>query len=195
MDLDPGMRGVSGRRHNLPQPLSSFVGREHARAEVLRLLGTARLVTLTGPGGSGKTRLALEVARALLDLYAAGVWLVEFAPLVQSSLVPGTVASVLQAPEAAGQSAIEALANYVGSKRLLLVLDNCEHLIEACAGLVQTLLAACPHLTILATSRERLRVPDEIAWLVPLLDLPDLEHLPSLDEMACCEAVRFNVRS
>ena len=162
---------------------------------MLRLLGATHLLTLTGPGGCGKTRLALAVAGELLAAYPAGAWWVELAALAEPSLVPRAVASALGVPEAAGQSMTEAVANYVGEKRLLLVLDNCEHLVEACAELAQALLAACPNLTILATSREHLGVPGEIAWPVPSLALPDLQHLPPLTELAGYEAVRSVLRA
>src|SRR5215218_2342227 len=122
--------------HNLPSELSSFVGREKELAEVKRLLENNRLLTLTGSGGCGKTRLALAVARELVEGFEAGVWLVELAPLADPSLVPQVVASTLGVREQVGHSLTETLSDYLGSKKLLLVLDNCEHLVEACATLV-----------------------------------------------------------
>jgi predicted ATPase/DNA-binding SARP family transcriptional activator len=188
---EPGPSAAAARRHNLPQPVSSFVGREEARAEVARLLSTSRLLTLTGPGGCGKTRLALAVAGELSAAYPAGAWLVDLVVLAEPAWVPRAVAATLGAPELPGQTPLETLANFLGAKRLLLVLDNCEHLVEACAELAQALLAACPNLTIMATGRERLGVPGEVAWPVPRLTLPDLQHLSPLPELAGYEAVRL----
>ena len=188
---DPVPSAAAARRHNLPQPLSSFIGRAEARAEVERLLGTSRLLTLTGPGGCGKTRLALAVVGELTVAYPAGAWLVDLVVLAEPAWVPRAVAATLGAPELPDQAPLETLANFLGAKRLLLVLDNCEHLVEACAELAQALLAACPNLTILATGRERLGVPGEVAWPVPGLAVPDLEHPPRLPELADYEAVRL----
>ena len=146
---------------NLPLELSSFVGRERELAEVERLLGGTRLVTLSGPGGAGKTRLALAVAQDLVEEFRDGVWLVELAPLSDPDLVPQAAASALGVPEASDRSPTEDLVEHLKGLRTLLVLDNCEHLIEGCADLTDTLLRTCPDLRILATSREPLRVAGE----------------------------------
>ena len=164
--------------NNLPHQLSSFIGREREMAEVKRLLTTTRLLTLTGPGGSGKTRLAIQVATDLISEFADGVWLVELAPLSDPALVLPAVASVLGVLEQPGRPLIETLADHLEPRELLLVLDNCEQLVEACAQLVERLLRlCCLNLRILATSREALGVRGEIAWLVPPLSVPDLENL------------------
>lgn len=161
------------RRHNLPAPLSTFIGRETEIDEVKQRLASVRLLTLTGPGGCGKTRLALEVARDLPPDYANGVWLAEFAPLADGDLVPQAVAAALDVHEQAGRTILDTLTHHLQHRRTLLVLDNCEHLVEACAKLAETLLQACPGLQILATSRENLGIPGEAVWSVPPLSLPD----------------------
>src|ERR671913_1762039 len=162
--------------NNLPLELSSFVGREKELAEVKRLLEDSRLLTLTGSGGCGKTRLALAVASELSEGFEDGVWLVELAPLADPSLVAQAVGSTLGVREQPGRSLTEMLSGYLGSKKLLLVLDNCEHLVEACAELAEALLRFCPGLGVLATSREALGITGEIAWPVPSLSLPDVRR-------------------
>ena len=154
-------------RHNLPLALTTFIGRERELVTVRTHVESARLLTLTGVGGCGKTRLALEVAAQVIDAYADGVWLVDLAPLADRALVPHTVAAVLGMSEQPGQSMTTTLAAALRPRRLLLLLDNCEHLVDACAGLVETLLIDCPGLTVLATSRELLGVLGETTWRVP----------------------------
>ena len=179
--------------HNLPSELSSFVGREKELAEVKRLLKENRLLTLTGSGGCGKTRLALAAASELVEGFEDGVWLVELAPLADPSLVPQAVASVLGVRERPGRSPTETLSNYLGSRKVLLVLDNCEHLVEACAELAEALLRSCPELRVLATSREALGITGEVAWPVPSLSLPDLRRLPDIESLPRYEAARLFV--
>src|SRR4051794_4923455 len=159
-------------RHNLPMALTSFVGRERELAEVARLLGRIRLLTLTGAGGSGKTRLALEAARARVGDCPDGVWLVELAGLADPALVPAATASALGLRLSSGRPGIEELSAHLKDRHALLILDNCEHLVAASAVLAEQLLAACPGLRVLATSREPLRVPGEVTWRVPSLALP-----------------------
>jgi predicted ATPase/DNA-binding SARP family transcriptional activator len=165
----PSQKRARLRLDNLPSPLTSFVGREPEIAEIKSLLSATRLLTLTGPGGIGKTRLATEVARNLLGDYEDGVWLASLAALADPDLVPQAVASALALRGPSEQSASEALIQYLRERRCLLVLDSCEHLIEACAHLAETLVLSCPHVTALATSREALGVTGEIAWPVPPL--------------------------
>jgi predicted ATPase len=156
----------------LPIPPTSFVGREAALAEVTDLLGTTRLLTLTGAGGCGKTRLALEAAAGAAERYAHGVRWVDLAPLAEPALVPDAVAAALGAREAPGRSAREALLDALRDKTLLLALDNCEHLVEAAASLAEAALLAGPGVRVLATSREPLRAAGEVTWPVPPLAVP-----------------------
>jgi len=193
-------------RHNLPGQLTSFVGREKEMADVKELLAplspegrgvggegrSTRLLTLTGPGGTGKTRLSLQAAHELLPFFPDGVWLVELASLSDPALMPQTVAAVLGVREEPDRPAIKTLADALHHKTLLLILDNCEHLIEACARLAEALLRACPNLKMLATSREALSIPGEVALRLPSLSLPDSPGL-RLDELRQSEAVRLFV--
>jgi non-specific serine/threonine protein kinase len=156
--------------HNLPAELNSFVGREAEIAEVLRLLGQSRLVTLTGMGGTGKTRLSLHVAAGSLSQFRDGAWLVELSPVADERHVPSAVASALGFPEAD-------LDAYLARRNLLVVLDNCEHLLQGCAAIAHRLLQACPGARILATSREPLHVTGEATFRVPPLDRPQAIQL------------------
>jgi len=152
-------------------------------AEVKRALASTRLLTLTGTGGSGKTRLALEVAPDLVEAYSDGVWLVELAPISEQELVPKVLAEVLEVPERPAESLADTLAEVLQSRKLLLVLDNCEHLLEATARLVDSLLDSCPFLRILATSREALGVEGELRRPVPPLSVPEPQGSVSLEEL------------
>jgi predicted ATPase/DNA-binding SARP family transcriptional activator len=178
---------------NLPIQLTSFVGRARELAELKPLLSSTRLLTLTGPGGTGKTRLALEVAMTLLGEYPHGVWHVELAPLADPTLVVHTVASTLGVREQPQRSLVDALLDYVRAKTLLLLLDNCEHLIEACAQLADTLLSVAPGLTIMASSREALGMAGETTYRVPSLALPEPRHQQDLEALAHNECVHLFV--
>ena len=168
---------------NLPVALTSFVGREWELAEARRLLGATRLLTLTGAGGIGKTRLALKVAARLLPDFPDGVWLVEMAHLTEPGHAPRAVAAVLGIREQPDQPLLTTLVTTLGSRRLLLVLDNCEHLIDTCACLADELLAACPHLSILATSREALAITGEVIWRVASLAVPPPDQPASVERL------------
>ncbi|MBA2454591.1 MAG: hypothetical protein H0V47_15580, partial [Chloroflexia bacterium] len=159
-------------QHNLPAPLTSFIGRRDELDSLGKLLQTSRLTTLTGVGGSGKSRLALELARERAETYPDGVRLAELAALSDPALVTVTVAAAVGAREHPEHSPLDMLVEALQNRELLLVLDNCEHLIEACANLAHALLEACPQLHIVATSREALHVPGEVNWRVPPLSLP-----------------------
>jgi predicted ATPase/DNA-binding XRE family transcriptional regulator len=165
---------------HLPAPATSFVGRDDERATVRRLLDSTRLLTLTGAGGVGKTRLALHVAAAVEGDYADGARLVELAPLADPALAPQAVAVALAVREESGRALIESVGAALAGRRLLLVLDNCEHLREAVGTLAQTLLRAAPGLRILATSRAALGVIGETVWRVPPLALPEADSPPGL---------------
>ena len=189
----PPPKPLDAGRHNLPGSLTSFVGREREKEEVRRLLGTARLLTLTGVGGAGKTRLAQEVARDLARAYPDGVYLVELAPLADAALVTYAVAEALEVREQPDRSLTETLVEVLREKELLLILDNCEHLVDAAAHLSETLLRSCPHLKILATSREVLGTPGEVTWLTPSLSGPSEHHRPPIEELEGYESVRLFV--
>jgi predicted ATPase len=148
----PPLKSLDARPNNLPIQLTSFIGREREKAEVGRLLFTNHLVTLTGAGGAGKTRLALQVAAEALEEFPDGVWLVELAALSNPDLVPKAVASALGVSEQPARSLTETLRDALRRKSVLVVLDNCEHLVAACADLADALLRACPNLRMLATS-------------------------------------------
>jgi predicted ATPase len=169
----PPLRALDSAAHNLPVQLTSFIGREREMEEARRLLASTRLLTLTGPGGTGKTRLSLQVAGEVLPQFADGAWLVELAPLADAALVPAAVAAVWAVREQPGRPLAEVLVDYLRTKSLLLILDNCEHVIEACAQLVTRLLSACPKLKILPSSREALGVAGETTYRVPSLAVPD----------------------
>lgn len=180
------------RAHDrLPRELTSFIGRETEMAAIHAALATTRLLTLSGPGGSGKTRLATRVAREARETYADGVWLVELANLSNAALLPQQVAAIVGVRESAGEDVVGALVGALAGGDRLLVLDNCEHLVEGCAELVEALLRRCPELRLLATSRETLRVPGELVWPVPALALPDADM--SLAQLLDNEAARLFV--
>jgi predicted ATPase len=159
--------------------------------EIRRALSATRLLTLTGVGGSGKTRISVEMGRDLVEAYPDGVWLVELAPLSEEVLVPKAVAEALAVPERPAQPLSDTLAEVLRNRELLLILDNCEHLLEAVARLVDKLLDSCPRLRILATSREVLGVEGEIRWVVPPLSVPEPHGTPSSEELGGYESVRL----
>jgi predicted ATPase/DNA-binding CsgD family transcriptional regulator len=186
----------ASRPNNLPIQLTSFVGRMREIAEVARLLSATRLLTLTGAGGSGKTRLALEVAAQALEAFPDGVWVAELASLSDPALVVQAVTTAVGLRDESGRPLVSTLVDYLRPRRVLLVLDNCEHLIDACAHLTEALLRSCPDMRILATSRQALGIPGETAWRVPSLSLPDPVRLPSTDRLTTYEAVRlFSARA
>ena len=179
--------------NNLPAQLTSFIGHQTEITTLRHLItaGPTRLVTLTGSGGVGKTRLAIRVAEELLDDFDDGIWLVELAPLNDPRLVVQAAVTVLGFLQTPGQSATQGLCEQLRMKHMLLILDNCEQVVNATAELANSLLRCCPHLRILATSREILGVSGETSFRCPSLSLPDPNHLPPLAEMAYSEAVRL----
>ena len=187
----PPLKTLDNFPHNLPLQVTSFVGREKEMAEVKRLLWDARLVTLTGPGGTGKSRLSLQIAADFLELYPDGAWLVELAPLADPALLPLTVAKIFGIRESSGHSILSLLTDHLRTRELLLILDNCEHLVEACAQFVDTLLKACPHILVLASSREVLGIAGEASFRVPSLSTPDARRMPPFETLTQYEAVRL----
>ncbi len=170
----PALQTLDSVPNNLPVQLTSFVGREQAMADLRSLLERTRLLTVTGTGGTGKTRLALQLGADLLDRFPDGVWLVELGELAEPSLVPFALADVLGLREEPGRPLVRSLVEHIGKRQLLILLDNCEHLADAAASLAQQLLKACPGARVLATSRERLAIQGETVWTLPALDLPDV---------------------
>ena len=185
----PGRPGVT----NLPTALSTFVGRGGELSDLDAAAGRSRLLTLTGPAGVGKSRLAVELARRLAPVHSDGVWLVELADVRDPGRVAEQVLFVLRLPEAPGCDPTESLVAAVAAREALLVLDNCEHLVAACAALAGTLLGACPGLRIVATSREPLRLPGETTWAVPPLAVPDSAGSGDLDSLLAYDGVRLFV--
>lgn len=192
----PALRSLEATPNNLPQQVTSFVDRVRQLAETKALLGKTRLLTLLGAGGLGKSRLSLQVAADIIDNYPDGVWLVELAPLSDGQMVAQAVASALGVKEEAGRPVQEALAKHVKDRQLLLILDNCEHLLDACAALARSLLQSAPHLQVLASSREPLREAGEATYLVPPLAVPDADNVTPLDLLTQCDSVQmFNDRA
>jgi class 3 adenylate cyclase len=171
----PPLRSLATFAHNLPLQTTTFVGREEETEEVKRLLATTRILTLTGTGGAGKTRLALQVSADLLDEYPDGVWLVELAALADPTLVPQAALSALGLHEQPQRTLTETLVDALRPRSLLLLLDNCGHLLEASAALVEAVVRTCPGVRVLATSREMLRAEGETVWRVPSLPVPSPE--------------------
>src|SRR5574341_709255 len=187
----PPLKTLEFLPNNLPVQLTSFIGRENEITEVKQELETHRLVTLTGSGGTGKTRLSLQVAADLLDHFDHGVWFVELAPLADPDLIPQTILSAMGIQEQPGKHPLEILKEYLHEKKTLIVLDNCEHLIEAGAKVTNILLNSAPNLKVLASSREALGVKGEASYPVPSLSLPNLKHLPAIEQLLQYEAVRL----
>jgi len=187
----PPLKTLDSFPNNLPVQLTSFIGRENEIAEVKQELDEYRLVTLTGSGGTGKTRLSLQVAAELLEKFDHGVWLVELAPLTDPELIPQTILSAIGIKEQPGKPPLELLKEYLHEKKILLLLDNCEHLISASAQVVNTLLRAAPEIKVLASSREALGVKGEASYPVQSLSLPDIKQLPVIEQLSKYEAVRL----
>jgi predicted ATPase/class 3 adenylate cyclase len=190
----PPLKSFDVFPNNLPNQITSFIGREREMAEIKDLLFKTHLLTLTGAGGSGKTRLAEQVATELLERFADGVWLAELSPLADSTYVVPAISSAVGYREATDRPIIDALIDYLHPKKLLLLLDNCEHLITPCVELVNRLLQSCPQLKVLVTSREALYVRGEYLYPVPPLGLPrtNLEKI-TVDQVGRYEAVRLFV--
>jgi predicted ATPase/class 3 adenylate cyclase len=185
----PALRVGLAQPNNLPQQVTSFIGREAERADIKALLEELRLVTLVGSGGVGKTRMALQVGGDLLEHYPDGVWLIELAPLSDPQLVAETIAHLFGVSTGTGNSPTETLVVFLKDKRTLLILDNCEHLVAPVAQLADATLRGCPQVSILATSRERLAVTGEHTYSMPCLSVPDQPHGITADEALSFSAV------
>jgi predicted ATPase len=181
--------------NNLPVQLSAFIGRDREIGEVRALLGSARLVTLTGAGGCGKTRLGLQVAAELLDGSGDGVWLVELAAVTDEDAVPAAIAGALGIPAQPGRPTLDVLADALGPQDMLIVLDNCEHLIGGCAKTAETILRRCPKVHLLVTSREPLGIGGETIYRVPSLSLPGPGESGEAAAAACDAVVLFAARA
>lgn len=187
----PPIRSLTVRPNNLPLQITSFVGRERELNEIREHVLGARLVTLTGAGGTGKTRLSLQVAADLSHVYEDGVWLLEFAPVVDAADLPSAIASALNIPEAPGSTVLETIFQVLADQRRLLILDNCEHLIETISQFAGKILRHCPGISLLATSREALRIQGEQTYRVPPLSMPDPDASLTAEALGQFEAVRL----
>lgn len=189
--VEGGSYSAARPKTNLGTAFSSFVGRQHELGEMRRLMRTSRMVTLVGPGGCGKTRLAVEVGRRSLGHFSDGVFLIELAPVSKTGDVAPELLRTLGVRRAPDQSAAQAVGDQLAEDHTLMILDNCEHVVDEVARLIGSLLRACPHLYILATSREPIRVPGEVVRRVSSLRAPDPAALPSLDELTEYDAVQL----
>lgn len=187
----PALRTLSIFPSNLPTQITSFIGREKEIADVKKLLLNSHMLTVVGPGGTGKTRLAIQVASDVLGKYPDGVWLVELASIRDPLLVPRTVAIVLGLRDEPQRPVIDMLCDYLREKKMLILLDNCEHLIDACAQLAEQILRKAPNVRILASSREALDIAGEVTYRVPSLEIPDMDHLPPAESLSQYEAVKL----
>lgn len=177
--------------HNLPESITRFIGREKETRELSSLVENNRLVTITGEGGCGKTRISLEIARAFLDQFTDGVWFVDLAPVEDPGQLPQEIISTLSISEEPGKPVNSTLKEQIGEKMILLLLDNCEHLVNATADLAQSLLSSSPNLKVLATSREALKISGEVLWKVPTLSLPEMGEQLDLGVLGQSEAMQL----
>ncbi len=189
----PRLRSLNSLPNNLPLQLTSFLGRTREIADIKAYLRESRLLTLTGAGGAGKTRLALQIGADVLDEYRDGVWVAELAPVSDAAVVAQTLAAALNLREQPGRAVEATLIDYLQPRHLLLVWDNCEHLVAACASLAEKLLRTCPKLHLLATSREGLGIAGELTYRVPSLGVPDPRRHPAFAALAQEEAVQLFV--
>ena len=189
----PPLNTLESYNHNLPSQLTSFIGRRKELDEIKNLVTAHRIVTLTGSGGAGKTRLSLQVGTDCLGQFSNGVWFAGLAPVTDPALIPQTLLAVFNLREGVHRSALEVLTDHLRPKEVLLILDNCEHLIQACAQISESLLHACTKLKILATSREALGIAGETPYRVPSLKTPEPNRLPSLEDLMDVDSIRLFV--
>ena len=187
----PPLRSIDSRPNNLPRQLTTFVGRQREITEAKRILAQSPLLTLTGPGGVGKTRLAIEIAAELLADYEDGVWFVDLGLVTDPAFIGHEIATSLGVMDAAGQPILDTVVDHVRRRQLLLVLDNCEHLVDAVARVVDTLLRACARLRAIATTREAFMIGGEAVFPVPSLSAPDEGATTRIEDLANFEAVRL----
>ena len=187
----PPLKTLDIYRHNLPVQLTSFIGRENEITEIAKRIRVTRLVTLTGIGGTGKTRLGLQVAANMIDEFPDGVWFIELASIAEPDLIPQTILTGMGVPEQSRITNINFLTDYLQRKKVLLIFDNCEHLIEACARVAQRLVKDAAIIRILSTSREALGIQGELIWQVQSLSLPDAEQPPAYQEAERYESVQL----
>jgi predicted ATPase len=188
----PPLKSLAAFKHNLHRQLSTFIGRDKELGDIKRLLKETQLLTLLGPGGTGKTRLMLQAAEEVIEDYPDGVWLVELAPLTDPNLIPERVAAALEVQEQPGRKIFDTLTEYLRRKELLLLLDNVEHLVQASAEFTEHLLEHCPKLKILVTGREALFIGGERTIQIPSLSLPDpTQNGSDLVELEKCEAIQL----
>ena len=187
----PVLRTLSAFPNNLHTQITSFVGREKELADVKKLLHDAHMLTLIGPGGTGKTRLSIQAASESMSSYSNGVWLVELAPILDPLLVPRTTALAIGLRDEPQRPVIDMLCDYLREKKMLILLDNCEHLVDACAQMANKILQIAPNVRILASSREALGIAGEVTYRVPSLGLPDMNHLPPVESLGQYEAVKL----
>ena len=186
-----GFKREESSNHNLPLQLTSFIGREKEIKAAHELMQSNRLVSLTGAGGCGKTRLSIEIARGFVTQSADGVWFIELASITDGKQIPDAIAGALKIKEEPNVPLIDTICKNIAEKNMLLVIDNCEHVIQDATQVVIKILQAAPAVSILTSSREALNAPGEIAWRVPSLSLPDIEHLPEMNSLTEYEAVKL----
>ena len=187
----PPPRSLDQLPNNLPIQLTSFVGRDRELVELDKLLASTRLLTLAGAGGCGKTRLALQLAADALDHYPGGAWWLELAPLTDPALIESALATMVGVRPLPGQTPVEAAVFHLAAQRALVLLDNCEHVLEPCRQLADALLHGCPGITVVATSREPLGLGGETTWRVPSLSLPPERAPEALQSLGHSDAVRL----
>jgi predicted ATPase/class 3 adenylate cyclase/Tfp pilus assembly protein PilF len=187
----PALKSLDALPNNLPRQITNFIGREQVLQEVKDLLSTSSLLTLMGTGGTGKTRLSLQVAADLLDAHPDGVYFIELAPVTDPGMIPYTLSHVLGVREEPGKPLIHTIAAYLKPKKMLLVFDNCEHIVEATSRLIHSLLQAAPDLKVLASSRETLSIAGEVIYRVPPLSLPPAARVADKDKLLGYESVRL----
>lgn len=185
------LKSLDARQNNLPSSLSKFVGRRKEIEEIKKIFSNLRLITLTGMGGTGKTRLAIQLVSEMIDEFENGVWIIEFSPITDPDLIVKEISKILNLKEEPERDDLEVLKEYIKDKNILLIFDNCEHLLERCAVITETLLAFCPKLKIISTSREPFNIQGEIIYKIPPLSMPEKIRNKSFEELSDYESVKL----